>query len=221
MATTSQDVGAPREFMLSNSNGVAVQHFGLGTGKVAGERNEAPSGTTVPFQLRPTDVVVLVMGIVGAGRSTFINALLPANHMEKKMAVGPSGSLAACTKTAECVVLDSDDLALILGHKPNYRLVLVDTPGFDSADKTDSDGVLKEIVEWSKSWYAFCRHSESASLFLQVTTWTEMLWRRHFYARSFHRPIPSPIGLCHREQDPQVMLCFDSRRSRNFEVGIP
>lgn len=64
------------------------------------------------------------------------------------MAVG--GSLSQCTKTADCVILDPNDLFQVLGCRTAYRLVLVDTPGFDAESKSDSEGVLQEIAKWSK-----------------------------------------------------------------------
>ncbi|KAJ3525258.1 hypothetical protein NMY22_g10651 [Coprinellus aureogranulatus] len=105
--------------------------------------------TTDPPQspLDSTDIVILVMGIVGSGRSTFINSLLP-NGSRKRMAVGES--LRACTTTTDYAILDSNILSRNMGYRKDYRLVLVDTPGFDADHKSDSQGVLSEIVEWSK-----------------------------------------------------------------------
>ena len=62
-------------------------------------------------------------------------------------------SLDSCTTKANCAILDSGELRSILGNEPGYRLVLVDTPGFDSGYKSDSEGVLNEILIWSKAWY--------------------------------------------------------------------
>jgi hypothetical protein len=58
-----------------------------------------------------------------------------------------------CTITAKHSIIPSEDLTRILGYEANYRLVLVDTPGFDAGTQTDSDGVLREIMNWSRSRY--------------------------------------------------------------------
>jgi len=55
------------------------------------------------------------------------------------MKVGDSGSMLTCTTEVEYAIID-------LPHK-NYRLVIVDTPGFDDPDKKDSE-VLNQISVW-------------------------------------------------------------------------
>ncbi|TEB33867.1 hypothetical protein FA13DRAFT_115783 [Coprinellus micaceus] len=104
-------------------------------------------------RLCSSDVVVLVMGIVGAGRSTFINSLLPAKHEDRKLPVGHG--LDSCTTTTKCVVLESQDLTEVLGVEKDHRLVLVDTPGLDwSAErKLDPEAVREDIMKWSNRWY--------------------------------------------------------------------
>ncbi|TEB19843.1 hypothetical protein FA13DRAFT_1743834 [Coprinellus micaceus] len=92
------------------------------------------------------------MGIVGAGRSTFVNALLSkCSSQLDRMEVGDK--LDPCTITAKHSIIPSEDLTRILGHEAKYRLVLVDTPGFDAGNQTDSDGVLREIMNWSRNRY--------------------------------------------------------------------
>ncbi|TEB21457.1 hypothetical protein FA13DRAFT_1819511 [Coprinellus micaceus] len=89
-----------------------------------------------------TDVVVLVTGLTGSGRSTFINALLPVSG--PKMEVGLS--ITSCTKSVGCAIVDLRESTTC---KRDFRLVLVDTPGFDDHATLDSSAVvIRNIVEW-------------------------------------------------------------------------
>ncbi|KAI1439730.1 P-loop containing nucleoside triphosphate hydrolase protein [Annulohypoxylon stygium] len=76
-------------------------------------------------------VFIAVMGVTGAGKSTFIN-----HCTEKRVEIGHD--LQACTQKVET-------------HKcslfPNRNVFLVDTPGFDDTNRTDKE-VLKEIASW-------------------------------------------------------------------------
>ncbi|THU96286.1 hypothetical protein K435DRAFT_858686 [Dendrothele bispora CBS 962.96] len=85
----------------------------------------------------PSDIVILVTGAVGAGRSTFINDFLKSPG---RMNVGNPGSLATCTTGIGHEIVDSDS-------QRRNRLVIVDTPGFDNEDKSDFE-VLQEIASW-------------------------------------------------------------------------
>ncbi|TEB33865.1 hypothetical protein FA13DRAFT_1730135 [Coprinellus micaceus] len=89
------------------------------------------------------------MGQGGAGKSTFTNALL-AGHSLRKMNIGHSGSLQACTIAVDHEILDAARVRSVRERdaKVDYRLVLVDTPGFNSLDKNDSS-VLNDIATWS------------------------------------------------------------------------
>ncbi|TEB18249.1 hypothetical protein FA13DRAFT_1746237 [Coprinellus micaceus] len=95
-----------------------------------------------PLTFFPSDIVILVTGLVGSGRSTFINALL--QESSQKMRVGDPGSLSTCTKKVDCAVID---LSTSSRWKKDYRIILVDTPGFNDCDRSDSS-VLHDITTW-------------------------------------------------------------------------
>ncbi|KAJ2934639.1 hypothetical protein H1R20_g2461, partial [Candolleomyces eurysporus] len=95
-------------------------------------------------RFRSSDVVLLVTGLVGSGRSTFVNALLPSSLPKAK--VGDEDSLAVCTKDVKPAVIELD-AGVIPQCKKQYRLIVVDTPGFDDPDQTDA-AVLQQIIGW-------------------------------------------------------------------------
>ncbi|KAK0257976.1 hypothetical protein LTS16_002045 [Friedmanniomyces endolithicus] len=86
-------------------------------------------------QYRPEDSFVAVMGVTGAGKSTFISRL--AGDGAK---VGHD--LVSCTRDIESFSFRYNDSTI---H-------LIDTPGFDDTYRTDSD-VLKDIVFWLNAAY--------------------------------------------------------------------
>ncbi|KAJ3525257.1 hypothetical protein NMY22_g10652 [Coprinellus aureogranulatus] len=96
--------------------------------------------------IRTDDVVILVMGRVGSGRSTFINTLFPSLNRE----VGDSGCLLPCTTEVEHTVIEASTLSKSVGSRKDYRLVLVDTPGLDPSDGSDS-AVMKQISDWANA----------------------------------------------------------------------
>lgn len=69
------------------------------------------------------------------------------------MRVGDSGSLVACTTAVNHQILDQATLRAAFGpsFSKGYRVVLVDTPGFNNSKKSDSD-VLHDIADWSHKW---------------------------------------------------------------------
>ncbi|THU96282.1 hypothetical protein K435DRAFT_797433 [Dendrothele bispora CBS 962.96] len=87
--------------------------------------------------LQPSDIVILVTGAVGAGRSTFINDFL---GKPDRMKVGSPSSLVTCTTRIDYEIVNSSS-------QRKNRLVLVDTPGFDNESKSDFE-VLQEIASW-------------------------------------------------------------------------
>ncbi|KAK3689952.1 P-loop containing nucleoside triphosphate hydrolase protein, partial [Podospora appendiculata] len=87
--------------------------------------------------LRPGDVVIALMGVTGAGKTSFIDLMT-----DEKLKIG--NSLKSCTT----------DVGI---HKCRRRsdgktVWLVDTPGFDDTYKSDTD-ILKEIAEWLVTAY--------------------------------------------------------------------
>lgn len=91
------------------------------------------------------DIVVPVMGPTGAGKSTFINALLGNDCM----AVGHR--LTSGTTQVAYTVMDG-----ILDHRRHglrdYRVVIVDTPGLGDTYK-DNEAVMRSLLDWLKQSY--------------------------------------------------------------------
>lgn len=58
------------------------------------------------------------------------------------MEVGDPGSTLTCTTSISYAIVDRR-----LGCNKDYRLIIVDTPGFDDAHKRDAE-VLDEISGW-------------------------------------------------------------------------
>lgn len=94
----------------------------------------------------PRDIVIPVMGPTGAGKSTFINAVL---GQEGRMPVGHK--LSSCTAQLDYAVVDPKFI-----HYPKSlegcRVVMVDTPGFDDTYEGDAE-ILKRIAEWLEKSY--------------------------------------------------------------------
>ncbi|PPQ91779.1 hypothetical protein CVT25_000424 [Psilocybe cyanescens] len=91
-----------------------------------------------------------VMGPTGAGKSTFINAILngESGHGEQPlMEVGDK--LTSCTKELQVSKIDSASLSPQLRGR---EVVIVDTPGFDDTFQGDAE-ILKRIADWLKSSY--------------------------------------------------------------------
>ncbi|KAI1804476.1 P-loop containing nucleoside triphosphate hydrolase protein [Daldinia bambusicola] len=81
--------------------------------------------------------MIVIMGVTGSGKSYFINKLagLPA--------VAEGSRLDSCTQRCEVVPVS-------IG---STKTLLIDTPGFDDSDRTDSD-ILTEIARLLASQYA-------------------------------------------------------------------
>ena len=62
------------------------------------------------------------------------------------MIVGDDGSLQTCTKEVNYAVIDLESNPHC---KRNYRLVVVDTPGFDDPNKRDV-AIILELLTWFK-----------------------------------------------------------------------
>ncbi|KAL2836886.1 hypothetical protein BJY01DRAFT_251765 [Aspergillus pseudoustus] len=80
---------------------------------------------------RASDVYIAVMGVTGAGKSTFISHLA-----DEDVVVG--NGLHACTQEVQVYRCK---------HSGAVNIWLVDTPGFDDTHRSDTE-VLREIAEW-------------------------------------------------------------------------
>ncbi|KAF8811037.1 hypothetical protein BYT27DRAFT_7185147 [Phlegmacium glaucopus] len=91
------------------------------------------------FNLMADDLVVAFMGPTGSGKSNLIDTL--TNQPGRRS----GSSLASCTQKIQ---------AVRMYDHPKYanRLVLVDTPGFDDAEKSDME-ILQMIGDWLKQTY--------------------------------------------------------------------
>lgn len=96
---------------------------------------------------REDDIVVVVMGQTGVGKSTFIHYLLQNAALDPSVERPLIGEeLDSCTVNLEPFVIPN-------GPNGTNRLVIVDTPGFDDTFTADSE-ILRRIAEWLASSYS-------------------------------------------------------------------
>ncbi|KAJ5175212.1 uncharacterized protein N7482_001089 [Penicillium canariense] len=107
----------------------SVDPFFLLSGQVSNE----------PLQSNKRSIFIAIMGMTGAGKSTFISHCTDA-----KVAISDPGALHSCTQ--EVQVYRCKDFT------PHTNVYLVDTPGFDDTDRKDTD-ILKEIATWLTTTY--------------------------------------------------------------------
>ncbi|KAJ2934667.1 hypothetical protein H1R20_g2459, partial [Candolleomyces eurysporus] len=90
------------------------------------------SADTALIDAQETDIVIPIMGVTGAGKSSVGSAL------------------SSCTSDIESVVVEgqTNNWRRIGGH----RIVIVDTPGFDDTYITDSE-ILRRIARWLEESY--------------------------------------------------------------------
>ncbi|GLB39695.1 putative 50S ribosome-binding GTPase [Lyophyllum shimeji] len=98
------------------------------------------------------DIVIPLMGPTGAGKSTFINAVL--GDQGERMPVGRK--LTSCTAHIDWAVVDPKVIRLPPGFE-HCRVIMVDTPGFDDTYEGDAD-ILRRIAQWLETSY---RNQES------------------------------------------------------------
>lgn len=82
------------------------------------------------------DVFIAVLGTTGAGKSTLISLV-----SEKEVSIGHD--LQACTQ----------EVGVYLCRSRDFNIYLVDTPGFDDTDRSDTE-VLREIASWLTASYS-------------------------------------------------------------------
>lgn len=96
-----------------------------------------------------TDVVILVMGPTGSGKSTFLKNFLSVQEGYTGPIPDVSHGLESCTKTLAAYITS---LPTCSATPAAQRLVLVDTPGFDDTCVSDSE-ILRKISVWLASSY--------------------------------------------------------------------
>lgn len=108
------------------------------------------------MRIRPSDVIIAVMGVTGVGKTSFISVFT-----DEDLVIGHS--LEACEAPLSDRLFEPTPLILQLGtsivgiHEcnkviPGRRLFLIDTPGFDDTYKSDTD-ILREVANWLSQAY--------------------------------------------------------------------
>ncbi|KAI9693201.1 MAG: hypothetical protein M1822_005197 [Bathelium mastoideum] len=85
---------------------------------------------------KPDDIFIAVMGVTGAGKSSFISLCT-----EEEVEIGHN--LQACTQEVA---------PFLCKYRPDINVYLIDTPGFDDTNRTDAE-VLKELAAWLTEMY--------------------------------------------------------------------
>ncbi|KAH7129192.1 P-loop containing nucleoside triphosphate hydrolase protein [Dactylonectria macrodidyma] len=95
-----------------------------------------PRANPVPSS---SDVFIALMGMTGAGKSTFIS-----HCTDEKVLISEPGALESCTQEVQVHICKH--------FNPHANVYLVDTPGFDDTNRKDAD-ILKEIASWLTKSY--------------------------------------------------------------------
>ncbi|KAJ6013396.1 hypothetical protein N7540_007987 [Penicillium herquei] len=96
-------------------------------------------GASEPSRSHERAIYIAVMGMTGAGKSTFIS-----HCTDTKVAISDPGALQSCTQDVQVYRCKS--------YEPHLNVYLVDTPGFDDTNRKDTD-ILKEIATWLTTTY--------------------------------------------------------------------
>jgi len=88
------------------------------------------------IDLKPSDIIIAVMGVTGAGKSTFIQQFTKEN-------VGIGDSLLSYTSVTTVFKCSTPKIPCFY---------LVDTPGFDDSKRSDTD-ILGEVADWLSRAY--------------------------------------------------------------------
>ncbi|KAF4614586.1 hypothetical protein D9613_003447 [Agrocybe pediades] len=86
-----------------------------------------------------SEIIIPIMGATGAGKSTFINYLLPDGEPICQVGRG----LTSCTSELRPITLCFPNDHLL----KDYKITLVDTPGFDDTYAQDT-AILRRIAHW-------------------------------------------------------------------------
>jgi hypothetical protein len=121
------------------------------------------------------DIIIAVMGVTGAGKSTFISLLSDA-----EIQIGHG--LQSCEFTVRDVGLPHQRTDLAKGTSAvgvyyfmlhGVRVWLIDTPGFDDTNRSDAE-VLKDVAFWLAA--AYTRETQLAGIiYLHRITEVRML----------------------------------------------
>ncbi|KAJ2936891.1 hypothetical protein H1R20_g205, partial [Candolleomyces eurysporus] len=101
---------------------------------------------------RTDDIVIPVMGLTKAGKSTFINRLLSDTTLNTRVEVGVR--LVSCTASVYPVVVSEVPLKCrqLREILQGRRIILVDTPGFDDT-YTGNGRILIRLSQWLEKSY--------------------------------------------------------------------
>jgi GTP-binding protein EngB required for normal cell division len=97
------------------------------------------------------DIVVVVMGPTGVGKSTFVKHLVNGK-VDEAVSVTIGEDLESCTVNLQPIPIMKANVPISLEGRDS-RLVIVDTPGFDDTYADDSE-ILKRIADWLASSYS-------------------------------------------------------------------
>ncbi|TFK28444.1 hypothetical protein FA15DRAFT_61460 [Coprinopsis marcescibilis] len=90
---------------------------------------------------RPNDILVLLLGGTGCGKSTFINSVLGRKEAEE------SSTMNSETSKVRGYSSPLPPESACQQHRYS-RLVLIDTPGFDNSFEVDDQSIFENIRDW-------------------------------------------------------------------------